>query len=123
MYIQEVINQGAKYIRRQVWLSSDFIKVSENLANMNLDYENIMANDWEEYIMPPVDPVLNELKDWIYNDLNFRKERQSKYYPYENVNDYQSLFNIIYNNYSIIDKNGLKNILLFIKDNPDKFNF
>lgn len=123
MYIQEVINQGAKYIRRQYWLSSDFIKVSKNIADMNLDYDNIMANDWEEYIMPPVDPVLNELKDWIYNDLKFHKERQSKYYPYENVNDYQSLFNIIYNNYSIIDNNGLKNILLFIKDNPDKFNF
>lgn len=123
MYIQEVINNGAKYIRRKNWLSSDFIKVSKNVAEMNLDYDNMMANDWEEYIMPPFDPVFNELKDWVYYDLNFYKNRQSKYYPYENVNDYQSLFNIIYNHYNIIDNNGLKNIILFIKDNPDKFNF
>lgn len=58
MYIQEVINQGAEYIRRKTWLPMNYIKVSKNLYEMDLDYESIMATDWENYNMPDLDEKL-----------------------------------------------------------------
>ena len=57
MYIQEVINQGAEYIRRKTWLPMNYIKVSKNLYEMDLDYESIMATDWEIYNMPDYETV------------------------------------------------------------------
>lgn len=120
MYIQEVINQGAEYIRRKTWLPMNYIKVSKNLHEMNLEYESLMANDWEEYVMPPIDETLEVLKHWLLNDLNFKANYASKYFN-ENYT-YSLLFTIVWQ-YYINSEEQAKDLLLYIKNNSDKFNF
>lgn len=80
-----------------------------------------MSNDW--VIDPdPYDPVFEDMKDWVFNDLGFSKDRQSRYYPQDNIRSYFDLWSIIENN--LVNRHKqvscdeyYKRLLEFIKEN------
>lgn len=80
-----------------------------------------MSNDW--VIDPdPYNPVLEDLKDWVFNDLGFSKDRQSRYYPKDNTRSYFDLWLIIENHLVNSHKQVsydeyYKRLLEFIKEN------
>ena len=57
-------------------------------------------------------------KDYLYDELNFSNNRQSKYYPKENVNKASDIFNIL-NDYYMIAKNEdfYLDLIKYLKDN------
>ena len=80
-----------------------------------------MSNDWV-IDSDPYDPVLEDIKDWVYYDLGFSNDRQSRYYPIENVRSYFDLWLIVenhmvnrYKQVSYIEY--YKRLLEFIKEN------
>jgi hypothetical protein len=54
----------------------------------------LMSNDWV-IDSDPYDPELEDLKDWVFYDLGFSNDRQSRYYPKENVRSYFDLWLVI----------------------------
>ena len=57
-------------------------------------------------------------KDYLYDELNFSNNRQSKYYPKENVNKASDIFNIL-NDYYMIAKNEdfYLDLIKYLRDN------
>jgi hypothetical protein len=80
-----------------------------------------MSNDW--VIDPdPYDPVFEEMKDWVFNDLEFSKDRQSRHYPNHTIRSYFDLWLIIENhlryNHLVVESNEYyKRLIEFIKEN------
>ena len=80
-----------------------------------------MSNDW--VIDPdPYDPVLEDMKDWVFNDLGFSKDRQSRYYSQDNTRSYFDLWLIIENHLVNLHKQVssdeyYKRLIEFIKEN------
>ena len=80
-----------------------------------------MSDDW--VIDPdPYDQELEDLKDWVFNDLGFSKDRQSRHYPQENVRSYFDLWLIIENHLVNIHNQVscdeyYKRLIEFIKEN------
>lgn len=72
------------------------------------------ADDWEIYVEPPYDELLEEMKRYLYDELEFHKDRQSRYYPEENM-DIADIWNVINNYY--LDKESIRKLLKYIKDN------
>lgn len=80
-----------------------------------------MSNDW--VIDPdPYDPVLEDMKDWVFNNLGFSKDRQSRYYPQDNTRSYFDLWLIIENHLvnlhkQVSSEEYYKRLIEFIKEN------
>lgn len=55
-----------------------------------------------------------EMKHYLYYELEFHKNSQSRYYPEENM-DIEDIWNVIDNYY--LDKELIRNLLRYIKDN------
>ena len=80
-----------------------------------------MSNDWV-IDCDPYDPVLEDMKGWVFYDLNFSNDRQSRYYPIETVRSYFDLWQIIdihlVNRYKQVSYNEYyKRLIEFIKEN------
>ncbi len=80
-----------------------------------------MSNDW--VIDPdPYDPVFEDMKDWVFYDLGFSKDRQSRYYPQDNTRSYFDLWMIIENHLvnlhkQVSSEEYYKKLIDFIKEN------
>ena len=80
-----------------------------------------MSNDW--VIDPdPYDLEFEDMKDWVFYDLGFSGDRQSRYYPIENVRSYFDLWQIIdnhlmYSHRSVDYNEYYKRLIEFIKEN------
>ena len=58
------------------------------------------------------------LKEMIYDELNFASNRQSKYYPRENVNKASDIFNILNDYYMIAkDEDFYLDLIQYLRDN------
>lgn len=105
--------KAGKPIRRKSWPRN--IRYNKNdsfslaVADMISD-----ADDWEIYVEPPHDEFLEEMKHYLYYELEFHKNSQSRYYPEENM-DIEDIWNVIDNYY--LDKELIRNLLRYIKDN------
>lgn len=100
-----------KPIRRKSWPLNRRISNKENLSLCNFDYS---ADDWEVWEESPYDELLEEMKHYLYHELEFRKDRQSRYYPEENM-DITDIWNVIDNYY--LNKDVIRKLLRYIKDN------
>ena len=61
---------------------------------------------------------IEDAKDYLYNELNFSNNRQSKYYPKENVNKAFDVFNILYDHYMISkDEDFYLDLIQYLRDN------
>ena len=102
-----------KSIRRKSWPMN--MRYSKN-DNFELSVADMIAdaNDWEVCEEPPYDEVLEEMKHYLYNDLEFHKNRQSQYYLEENM-DIADIWNVIDNYY--LDKESIHKLLRYIKYN------
>ena len=61
---------------------------------------------------------IEDAKDYLYNELNFASDRQSKYYPKENVNKASDIFNILNDYYMIAkDENFYLDLIQYLRDN------
>lgn len=115
MKFSEIIPEfeAGKTIRRKSWPANmRFSKKDEfelSLADILAD-----ANDWEIYVEPPYDEFLEEMKQYLYYELEFHKDRQSRYYPEENM-EIGDIWNVIYNYY--LDNDSIRKLLKYIKDN------
>jgi hypothetical protein len=103
--------EAGKSIRRKSWPLNRRISNKENLSLCNFDYS---ADDWEVWEESPYDELLEEMKHYLYYELEFRKDRQSKYYPEENM-DITDIWNVIDNYY--LNKDVIRKLLRYIKDN------
>lgn len=80
-----------------------------------------MSNNW--VIDPdPYDQEFEDMKDWVFYDLEFSKDRQSRHYPRETVRSYFDLWLIIENhlmyNHRTVDSNEYyKRLIEFVKEN------
>ena len=80
-----------------------------------------MSNDW--VIDPdPYDQELEDLKYWVFDELEFNKDRQSRYYSMENVRSYFDLWLIVENNLvnsrkQVSCDEYYKRLLEFVKEN------
>ena len=80
-----------------------------------------MSNDW--VIDPdPYNQEFEDMKDWIFNDLGFSKDRQSRYWPKDNVRSYFDLWmiieNYLVNRYKQVSCDEYyKRLIEFIKEN------
>ena len=61
---------------------------------------------------------IDDAKEYLYDELNFASNRQSKYYPRENVNKASDVFNIL-NDYYMIDKDEdfYLDLIQYLRDN------
>ena len=81
----------------------------------------LMSNDW--VIDPdPYDQAFEDMKNWVFYDLGFSKNRQSRHYPQENVRTYFDLWQIIdshlmYNQSTVEYNEYYKRLIEFIKEN------
>ena len=103
--------EAGKAIRRKSWPLNRRISNKENLSLCNFDYS---ADDWEVWEESPYDELLEEMKHYLYHELEFRKDRQSRYYPEENM-DITDIWNVIDNYY--LNKDIIRKLLRYIKDN------
>ena len=103
--------EAGKPIRRKSWPLNRRISNKENLSLCNFDYS---ADDWEVWEESPYDELLEEMKHYLYHELEFRKDRQSRYYPEENM-DITDIWNVIDNYY--LNKDVIRKLLRYIKDN------
>ncbi len=61
---------------------------------------------------------IEDAKEYLYGDLKFSNNRQSKYYPKEYVNEASDVFNILYNHYMIDkDEDFYLDLIQYLKDN------
>lgn len=80
-----------------------------------------MSDDW--VIDPdPYNQEFEDMKDWVFNDLGFNKDRQSRHYPKDTVRSYFDLWLIIenylmYNHRTIESNEYYKRLIEFIKEN------
>ena len=65
-------------------------------------------------IINGTDELLEEMKHYLYDELEFHKDRQSRYYPEENM-DIADIWNVIDNYY--LNKDVIRKLLRYIKDN------
>lgn len=102
-----------KSIRRKSWPANMRYSKKDNfqlsIVDMIAD-----ADDWEIYVEPPYDELLEEMKRYLYDELEFHKDRQFRYYPEENM-DIADIWNVINNYY--LDKKAIRKLLKYIKDN------
>jgi hypothetical protein len=108
--------EAGKPIRRKSWPANAYInkKYNSKLSVAEMILQIADADDWEIYVERPFDEFLEEMKQYLYHDLEFYKNRQSRYYPEENM-DIADIWNVIHNYY--IDKDVIRELLKFIKDN------
>lgn len=80
-----------------------------------------MSNDWA--IDPdPYDQAFEDMKNRVFYDLGFSKDRRSRHYPQENVRTYFDLWQIIdshlmYNHSTVEYNEYYKRLVEFIKEN------
>lgn len=103
--------EAGKYIRRKSWPLNRRISNKENLSLCNFDYS---ADDWEVWEPSPCDEFLDEMKQYLYYELEFYKSSQARHYPEENM-DIADIWNVIDNHY--LDKESIRKLLRYIKDN------
>lgn len=108
--------EAGKPIRRKSWPANAYInkqyKSKLSVAEMILQIAD--ADDWEIYVEPPYDEFLEEMKQYLYYELEFHKNRQSRYYHEENM-DIADIWNVIENYY--LNKDVIRKLLRYIKDN------
>lgn len=108
--------EAGKPIRRKSWSANAYINKEYNsklsIAEMILQIAN--ADDWEIYVEPPYDEFLDEMKQYLYYELEFYKSSQARHYPEENM-DIADIWNVINNYY--LDKESIRKLLRYIKDN------
>ena len=103
--------EAGKAIHRKSWPLNRRISNKENLSLCNFDYS---ADDWEVWEESPYDELLEEMKYYLYHELEFHKDRESRYYPEENM-DITDIWNVIDNYY--LNKDVIRKLLRYIKDN------
>lgn len=103
--------EAGKSIRRKSWPLNRRISNKENLSLCNFDYS---ADDWEVWEEPPYDEFLEEMKHYLYDDLEFYMSSQSRHY----CKEYIGIGNIweVINNY-YLDEESIRKLLRYIKDN------
>lgn len=80
-----------------------------------------MSDNW--VIDPdPYNQEFEDMKNWVFYDLGFSKDRQSRHYPQENVSSYFDLWQIIdnhlmYSHRSVDYNEYYKKLIEFIKEN------
>ncbi|MBR6907100.1 hypothetical protein IKN40_00970 [bacterium] len=61
---------------------------------------------------------IEDAKDYLYDELKFSNNRQSKYYPKENVNKPSDIFNILNDHYMISkDEDFYLDLIQYLRDN------
>lgn len=103
--------EAGKLIRRKSWPLNRRISNKAKISFCNFDYN---ADDWEVWEEPPYDEFLEEMKHYLYYELEFHKNRQSQYYLEENM-DISDIWNVINNYY--LDKESIYKLLKYIKEN------
>ena len=103
--------EAGKPIRRKGWTRNMRITNESDLQLCNSDYT---ADDWEVWEPIPYDEFLEEMKEYLYYDLEFCNDSQAKYYPEQNM-DINDIWNVINNYY--IDNEAVRKLLRYIKDN------
>lgn len=105
--------ETGKSIRRKSWPAN--VRYSKN-DNFDLSVADIIAdaNDWEIYVEPPYDEFLEEMKRYLYYELEFYKSSQARFYPQENM-EITDIWNVIDNYY--LDREVVCKLLKYIKEN------
>ena len=61
---------------------------------------------------------IDDAKEYLCDELNFRNSHQSKYYPKENVNSASDIFNILSDYYMISkDEDFYLDLIQYLRDN------
>ena len=105
--------EAGKSIRRKSWPLNKHYSKNDNFE---LSVADIIADadDWEIYVESPYDELLEEMKQYLYDDLEFYKNSQSRFYPEENI-DITDIYGNINNYY--LDEEAIRKVLRYIKDN------
>ena len=103
--------EAGKPIRRKFWPAN--MRYSKK-DNFQLAVADMIAYDWEIYVEPPYDEFLDEMKHYLYYELEFYKSSQARHYPEENM-EIGDIWNVIDNYY--LDKGSIRKLLRYIKDN------
>lgn len=105
--------EAGKPIRRKSWSLNKHYSKNDNFE---LSVADIIADadDWEVWEEPPYDEFLEEMKHYLYYELEFYKSSQVRHYPEE----YTGIGNIweVINNY-YLDEGSIHKLLRYIKDN------
>lgn len=103
--------ESGKSIHRKSWTLNRRISNKENLSLCNADYS---ADDWEVWEESPYDEFLEEMKDYLYYELEFYKSSQARFYAEEYLG-IDDIWNVINNYY--LDKDVICKLLKYIKEN------
>ena len=105
--------EAGKPIRRKSWPAN--MRYSRN-DNFEFRVADIIGdvNDWEVWEESPYDEFLEEMKHYLYHELEFHKDRQSQYYPEESSGIFD-IWKIIESYY--LDPDAIHKLLRYIKDN------
>ena len=61
---------------------------------------------------------IEDAKEYLYDELNFKNSHQSDFHPRENVNSAFDVFNILYDYYMIAkDEDFYLDLIQYLKDN------
>lgn len=116
-YAEAISAMQAGYkVRHKNW-KNNYILNPESIVSV----PDTLSIDWE-IIVESLDTELEELKKWVCNDLDIKRDRTMCYYPIEKISKYEDLWNIF--EHYLRHANGMydtekiyKNILFFIKRN------
>ena len=108
--------EAGKPIRRKSWPENAYInkKYKSKLSVAEMILQIADSDDWEIYVEPSYDEFLEEMKQYLYYELEFHKSGQARYYPEENM-EISDIWNVINNYY--LDKESIRKLLRYIKDN------
>lgn len=108
--------EAGKPIRRKSWPEKAYINKTyySKLTVGEMILQIADADDWEIYVEPRYDEFLEEMKHYLYYELEFHKDRQSRYYPEESSGIFD-IWKIIESYY--LDPDAIHKLLRYIKDN------
>lgn len=90
-------------------------KIYENIASLDIDSNDIDATDWEIY-RDPLPIELEEMIYFVWNDLGFGLDSQSRFYDSSRIKSYDELLHITLEHCLYTDPTICKDIMEFIKE-------
>ena len=107
-------------IRRESWKNKTYyLSRHENLASIDIDSNDIDATDWEIY-KDPIPYDLEEMIYFVWDDLGFGHNSQSRFYDSSRIKSYDELLHITLDHCLNNDPTIYKEIMEFIRDRHNR---
>ena len=103
-------------VRRKIWKQDYYL---DNKTSINIDADDMQSNDWEIY-KEPIPRELDEMIYFVWDDLKFDCDSQSRFYDRTRIKSYDELLEITLTHCLYSDPTISKELMEFIRDRHNK---